>query len=121
MKKYVIFGAGNLGSVLAAELSQTGEVVGFLDNDENKWGKDVDGIKVLGNGSVLKNLDYDEIVIASTMHFDEIKKSILQYGISEDRFNKEIIDRLTTEIQARVNFLRDFATLHSNVSEDVCV
>lgn len=38
MKKYIIFGAGNLGSVLAKELSQSDEVLGFLDNNKEKWG-----------------------------------------------------------------------------------
>ena len=36
MKKIVIFGAGNLGTVLAAELSHDNEVLGFLDNN-NEW------------------------------------------------------------------------------------
>ena len=111
MKRYVIFGAGNLGSVLAAELKQTGAVIGFIDNNKSKWGTQVDGIPVLGNADVLKNLAYDEIVIASTMHFDAIKKDLLAHGITEDKLNKTITDRLTVEIQARVNFLRDFAKL----------
>lgn len=121
MKRYVIFGAGNLGSVLAAELSQGGEVVGFLDNNREKWGCEIDGIPVLGNASVLATLEYDEIVIASTMHFDAIKKGLLECGISEDKFNKEIITRLTVEIQARVSFLRDFSQLHANEYPDAAV
>ena len=113
MKRYVIFGAGNLGSVLAAELKQTGAVIGFIDNNKSKWGTQVDGIPVLGNADVLKDLAYDEIVIASTMHFDAIKKDLLAHGITEEKLNKTITDRLTVEIQARVNFLRDFAKLHT--------
>lgn len=121
MKKYVIFGAGNLGSVLAAELSYSGKVIGFLDNNPDKWGTDIANIRVLGNAEALKNIDYDEIVIASTMHFDAIKKSIIECGVPEEKFNKDIIDRLTTEIRARVNFLRDYAKIHSDEAEEVCV
>lgn len=121
MKKYVIFGAANLGRVLATELSHCGEIVGFLDNNPEKWGTKVDNIRVLGNAAVLKDFEYDEIVIASTMHFDAIKKSIIEYGVPEEKFNKEIINRLTTEIQARVNFLRDYASLHVNAEKEACV
>lgn len=119
MKKYVIFGAGNLGSVLANELCQNNIVLGFLDNNKEKWGKDIEGIKVLGNAEVLSGMDYDEIVIASTMRYDEIKESLIKFGIKEEKFNKEIHERLMVEIYARVNFLRDFANMHSE-NTDLC-
>ena len=121
MKKYLIFGAGNLGYVLAAELAQSGEVIGFLDNDANKWGSVVNGIPVLGNTSVLNKIHFDEIVIASTMHFDEIKQSCLNAGVDESKFNREILTRLTVEIQARINYLQDFANLHGDEHKEACV
>lgn len=120
MKRYIIFGAGNLGSVLAAELSQAGTVIGFVDNNSNLWGTKVDGIPVLGNGEILNEIEYDEIIIASTMHFDEIKQDCIEHGVEESKFNHEIITRLTVEIQARVNFLRDFAKI-SPKEENACV
>lgn len=120
MKEYIIFGAGNLGSVLAKELSQNDKVLGFLDNNKEKWGKLIDGIEVLGGVKVLEKIQYDEIVIASTMRFDEIKKSLLDFGIDENRINKTIQERLRVEIDARVNFLRDFSRLHSE-KEGLCV
>lgn len=120
MKKYIIFGAGNLGIVLARELSQTDQVIGFLDNNKEKWGEIVEGVTVLGDASVLSEIEYDEIVIASTMRYDEIKESLVKYGIKEDKFNKNIQSRLMVEIQARVNFLRDFSKLHTSNSE-LCV
>ena len=112
MKRYIIFGAGNLGSVLAKELSRENEVIGFLDNNKSKWGNKLDGYPILGNGSVLSDIDYDEIVIASTMRYDDIKKSLMEYDIPEEKFNSSIQARLMTETHARVNFLRDFAKLH---------
>lgn len=120
MKKYIIFGAGNLGIVLAKELSQTDRVIGFLDNNKDKWGENVEGIKVLGNATVLSEIEYDEIVIASTMRYDEIKKSLVDYGIGEDKINKHIQSRLMVETQARVNFLRDYARSHAD-SPELCV
>ncbi len=121
MKKIVIFGAGNLGGVLASELSEKNEIIGFLDNNESLWGSKVGGVEVLGGVSKLKELIYDEIVIASTMRFDEIRESLLEEGISDDKFNKEIQNRLLVEVQARVNFLRDFASIHQEEDMSVCV
>lgn len=121
MMKTVIFGAGNLRSVLTFKLSQTREVICFLDNNPQKWGTSVDGIPVLGNASVLSDLIYDEIVIASTMRFDEIKRGLLDAGISEDRLNQEIQARLLNEIQARVAFLQSFAEMHKNVDGEYAV
>lgn len=121
MKKIVIFGAGNLGTVLAAELSHDNEVLGFLDNNNEKWGKEIEGFPVLGNAEVLKTIEYDEIVIASTMRFDEIKAGLLENGITEDKFNSEIHQRLLVEVQSRVNFLRDFARMYHNVDKEYAV
>ena len=120
MEKYVIFGAGNLGSVLAKELSQTHLVIGFLDNNKDKWGKLIDGITILGNAEVLKNMEYDKIVIASTMRYDEIKKSLIEVGVGENKIDKKIQARLMVEVQARINFLRDFSSLNKNV-DSYCV
>ncbi len=114
MKKIVIFGAGNLGSVLAAELKNDNEIVGFIDNNASKWGEYISGVKVIGNADALEGIQYDTIVIASTMRFDEIRADLLEHGISEERFDKSIQQRLLVEVQARVNFLRDYAKMHSN-------
>lgn len=54
------------------------------------------------------------------MRFHEIKKSLLDFGIDENRINKTIQQRLRVEIDARVNFLRDFSSLHSQ-RDDLCV
>lgn len=121
MKKIVIFGAGNLGSVLAAELSVDHEIVGFLDNNKSLWGKEVGGFKVLGGTSTIHEIEYDEIVVASTMRYDDIRNDLLREGITEDRFNHEIQNRLLVEVQARVNFLRDFAKLRSGYDKNVAV
>ena len=121
MKKIIIFGAGNLGSVLAAELSNKHEIVGFIDNNKNLWNKKIGGYKVLGGTSVIQDLDYDEIVIASTMRYDDIRNDLLKIGITDEKINREIQNRLIVEIQARVNFLRDFAKIKNNVNENVAV
>lgn len=121
MKKTVIFGAGNLGSVLAAELSRDHEIVGFLDNNKDLWNTEVGGFKVLGGTPAIHEIEYDEIVVASTMRYDDIREALLKEGITEDKFNREIQNRLLVEVQARVNFLRDFAKLKGDLAKDASV
>lgn len=121
MKKVIIFGAGNLGSVLAAELSQDNEIVGFIDNNQFLWGKWVAGYEVLGGTEKIKSLDYDEIVIASTMRFDDIRNDLIEAGIGDGRLNHAIQNRLLVEVQARVNFIRDFAREFDRHEKEACV
>lgn len=121
MKRTIIFGAGNLGGVLSAELSKDHEIVGFIDNNKSLHGKMVANYPVLGGTEKIKELDYDEIVIASTMRFDDIKNSLAQAGIGTDKLNHEIQNRLLVEVQARNNFLRDFAKEHGAESKEASV
>lgn len=121
MKKTVIFGAGNLGSVLATELGRDHKIVGFLDNNKSLWGTEVGGYNVIGGTASIHELEYDEIVVASTMRYDDIRNDLLKEGITEDKFNHEIQSRLLVEVQARVNFLRDFAKLRNDFEKTAAV
>lgn len=42
MKKYLVYGAGHIGRYMAYMYEQYGEaeIVGFIDDDQEKWGKD---------------------------------------------------------------------------------
>lgn len=57
--KVVIIGAGGLGSIAAYNLSYRQkeiEIAGFIDDDPAKSGRDINGIPVLGNFSMLPRL-----------------------------------------------------------------
>ncbi|MGL5980481.1 MAG: acetyltransferase [Phocaeicola sp.] len=55
--KSVIFGAGTYGEVYLAYLQEAGvEVVGFIDDNENLWGKEIGGVKILGGKDLLPQL-----------------------------------------------------------------
>jgi FlaA1/EpsC-like NDP-sugar epimerase len=58
--KAVIYGAGDGGVMLAREIRQNPalsyHVVGFVDDDENKKGAMIDGVRVFGKGSELAHL-----------------------------------------------------------------
>jgi sugar O-acyltransferase (sialic acid O-acetyltransferase NeuD family) len=58
LRKVVLYGSGQLG-VMAADIlgdDEGVEVVGFVDDDPAKLGQERNGLKVLGDGSVLPGL-----------------------------------------------------------------
>jgi len=71
-KKLIIIGAGDAGEKVVREIYDNPRmkyrVVGFVDDDENKSGKQIHGIKILGRINELKevvnNKSVDEILIA---------------------------------------------------------
>ena len=71
-KKILIVGSGATASLIAAEIKNHpvtyGQVVGFIDEDENKLHKNIGGVKVLGNNhdiySVVHKYKINEIIIA---------------------------------------------------------
>ena len=64
-EKVIIVGAGGHGGVVLDILQESGrEVLGFIDNDLDKIGKMVFGIKVLGDWSYVRNFKASEICIA---------------------------------------------------------
>lgn len=111
MKKVLIFGTGSTGRRIFKELNETSKVIGFLDNDQTKWGKDIDDIPILGNGNDLENVDYDEIVVCSLTGMNAIQKQLMSIGIPSNKINCE---HISTQVNARINFLQDLAELNEN-------
>lgn len=50
MQKVVIFGAGNCGKLIAEKISQSKEILCFIDNDTHKWGSKVEIEQIMGGG-----------------------------------------------------------------------
>lgn len=71
-KSVVIVGAGGAGEKMLREIWDNShlnyEVIGFLDDDQGKWGRTVHGVKVLGSISELplitSRCQVDEVIIA---------------------------------------------------------
>ncbi|RPI52795.1 MAG: NAD-dependent epimerase/dehydratase family protein, partial [Deltaproteobacteria bacterium] len=71
-KRVLIFGAGGTGDLacrsLAANKDSPFEVVGFIDDAPEKYGKTLQGLKILGNGNHIKALaqlhKVEEIILA---------------------------------------------------------
>lgn len=71
-KRVLIIGSGATASLIATEIKNHpetyGVVVGFVDDDEHKYGKHIAGVKVMGNRhdiySISMRHNVDEIVVA---------------------------------------------------------
>ncbi|AFA48863.1 polysaccharide biosynthesis protein [Acetobacterium woodii] len=71
-KKILIIGSGSTATLIATEIrnhaSNYGQVIGFIDDDENKLNKSISGVKVLGNYHDIYGIVYkyhiNEIIIA---------------------------------------------------------
>lgn len=81
MKRAVLFGAGeNAPEVLRYINGRHVKVAAIVDNDKDKWGKSVDGVKVYGP-SILKKADFDYVLIASSAYWEEIKMQLKEMRI----------------------------------------
>ena len=68
--RVLIVGAGDAGNIILRDIRQRDhrKVVGFVDDDDTKWGQIMNGVKVYGGRqdirSLVKSLRADEIIIA---------------------------------------------------------
>ncbi len=78
----VVFGASKLGVGTIGYLKDRYNILYCIDNDENKWGTEISGIKIMGPG-VLENYK-GEIIIASVYYW-EISKQLYNLGIPDEK------------------------------------
>ena len=85
IKKVLVIGAGEGGALVSSEYKKHPnlgkKVVGFIDDDRQKLGTYINGIKVLGNRndivSVAQKKNIDEIIIAIASINDEVLRGII--------------------------------------------
>lgn len=79
----VIFGASSGGKEALEMLRFLNKRPSFFtDNDQKKWGTEVDGVKVIPPEE-LKKLNPDAIVIGSTVYEDEMIEQVEGYGLGD--------------------------------------
>ena len=108
MKKTLIFGAGGTGRHIYDTVKNDTQVIGFLDNDAAKWGKDIEGVPILGGAEACRGLEYDEILIASLTGYRIMREQLVGAGADPAKISGEFV---STQVNARINFLRDFSAL----------
>lgn len=71
-------------------------------------GNIIDGKKILGNSSACKDFEFDSVVVASLPGRDVITEELISAGVPANKINTKFVD---TQVEARINFLRDYAIL----------
>lgn len=110
MRKCVLFGTGSTGRRVLHEIDCEYDVIGFLDNDSSKWGTRVEGIPVLGDAKTCRNVEFDEVFVCSLPGMHIIRQQLIDAGIPGYKINTELI---STQVNARINFIRDFAMINN--------
>ena len=80
MRDLIIIGAGNVGGFLAFNqnlFSEQFNIVGFLDDDTAKHGREFYGLKVLGNTEHLFSMDKN-IAVAIGIGFPKAKRKVFE-------------------------------------------
>ncbi len=108
MKRVLIFGVGSTGRRIYSEVKGTVQVVGFLDNDKAKWGCDIDGVPILGNAGAHGKAAFDEVIVASLTGYDIMQEQLVEAGVPAAKINRTFV---ATQVNARLNFLRDYAAM----------
>lgn len=119
----VLFGASNLGKATFILLKNSYNIVWFCDNDPEKWGKSIEGIKIIPP-SKLRDIDNVDIVISS-IYYEEIAKQLNSMGINNFKvFNFLLQDCPTKGTEAKesreynIRFL-DLGAFLSSIHSDI--
>lgn len=79
MENIVLFGASTLGVNYHKSIKCKHANFFFSDNDENKWGKVIEGVEVISPKNIL-NLKNPKVIITS-MYYKDIQKQLGKMGI----------------------------------------
>ncbi len=81
--KICIFGTGIIYKRIRNLISSDIDIVAFLDNNSNLWGKDIDGICVKKPREV-NELECEYIVLAS-LYAPEMQQQLVELGVSQEK------------------------------------
>ena len=84
-KKIVLFGYSEIGRSVYASLKKTGkyDIIGFCDNDPQKYGGTYQGIPIWGVEQLLGLNESFDVVITSQLYGREIKDQLMRNGVGE--------------------------------------
>lgn len=107
MRKVFIFGAGGTGQRVRELLENRYEIIGYVDNDSTKWGKELNGIRIF-SPPVLKEGKYDYIVLGTLMGYEEIQKQLEDLKIPASKIRSDYVG---LSVNSRILFLKRFSQI----------
>jgi len=102
-----IFGSGSTGKFILPLVEEQYTVIGFIDNNSDRWGMDVGKYKIFPPEK-LETSEFDGVVIASLPGINEITRQLLGMGIPKDKIIREFIE---TTVKSRIVFLEKLGEL----------
>lgn len=106
----IIFGSGAYGKVAHAFLCacQKGDdVIAFADNNPDKKGKYIDGVKILSLQECISMNNDALYVIASPANSIEMKKQLLDLGVEEDKIVEYYYSNSIFTCVSGINYCKD--------------
>jgi LPS biosynthesis protein len=82
-KDVYLFGAGDWFRDFMANNSNDFHIAGVIDNDEQKWGKTIEGITVYGPEIMKSFKKGKQVVLISSMYIMDIEDTISKYEIND--------------------------------------
>jgi len=93
-QRIVIFGASSGGLQALEMLNNLNKSPSFFtDNDQGKWEKYVNGIRVVPP-TELKVIDPDVIIIGSKVYEDEMMEQLSSYGLRDRAYSLDFLELL---------------------------
>lgn len=109
-KKVYIWGAGHMGVLALRKLEQYKNIVGFIDSDINKIGRQIENFKIYSIDEVLKNKKNIFIIVSSTLYYFSIRNTLLKCGFKEniDFIRWEVLDNKPSDKLKKTFYDRTF-------------
>jgi hypothetical protein len=107
LQKAYIFGAGAVGRAILPSVQKQYQVIAYLDNDENKWSKKLEGLAVRSPMSLI-NADYDAIIVASQAGLNSITAQLLDFGVERKDIRTDFVD---FSVKSRIIFMNHLGGL----------
>lgn len=122
--RIVIFGAGNTGAKLVANIFNSivkDEIALVVDNDKEKYGKEISKGYFVSNPERIRDADFDFIVIAS-IYVQEIKGQLLKYNLGNRII---LVSEYYRNLYSRIKYFERYdnkqSTNHKVFSEKIVV
>lgn len=109
MEKAICFGAAGGGKRLFDEISEKYEIIAFTDNDKDKIGTSINGIKTYGIEECFQ-LEWDVVVITSAPGMMNIKQQLISMGIDSRKIDTTFIE---LPLLSRVSFLEKLSQIQN--------
>lgn len=109
MEKAICFGAAGGGKRLFDEISEKYEIIAFTDNDKDKIGTSINGIKTYGIEECFQ-LEWDVVVITSAPGMVNIKQQLISMGIDSRKIDTTFIE---LPLLSRISFLEKLSQIQN--------